>query len=138
MAGLLVFAMICRLLALWLYRRETPAETGGERLARLATAVVIPIWAVAAYASYVDGNAAEGLTSRHMAHYPTSWAWVWVLGGVTAAILTALQVFGLIPVWFRRSWTLPRRLAYTAYVALGVTMVGLMHYWNLLGLRMLG
>ena len=135
---LLGFALGARGMALWLYRKEQLTESTAERLARYATIVVIPVWLIFGFAGYKDINAANSLTAPHMAHYPTAWAWVWIVSGVAAAFLTVVLLAGLIPVWQRGSWSRPRRVAYTAYALLGVTFVGLMHYWNVLGLRMLG
>ena len=74
----------------------------------------------------------------HFAHYPTAWGWAWIVAGVVGALLTLGMIAGLLPVWRRGSWPAGRRLAYSAYTVLCVSMVWQLHQWNLLGLRMLG
>ncbi|MBM3852633.1 MAG: beta-lactamase family protein [Verrucomicrobia bacterium] len=137
-AGFLGFAIVARLMALWLYRKERPVESGWERIARQGTTAVAPVWLLFAYAVNKDFSAAEAVTAPHMAHYPTPWAWVWIVGGLVGAALTAGLAAGLVPVWWRRSWSMPRRLAYSGYVLACVAFVATIHHWNLLGLHMLG
>lgn len=137
-AGLLSFGLFARLMALWLYRKESWTETLPERIARYVSVAVVPCWIVFGYAAFKDFNAAEAPNAPHLAHFPTALGWVWVVSGLCAAALTAALTLLSIPVWWHRSWTLPRRLAYTAFVLAGVVFVGLMHYWNILGLRILG
>ncbi len=137
-AALLAFSLLARLMALWLYRKETLVETLPARIARTLTVAVIPCWITFGYAAYKDFNAADAPIAPHFAHFPTTLGWVWVVSGIAAAVLTGVLAVLTVPVWLKRSWTLPRRLAYTTYVLIGIVFVGLMHYWNILGLRILG
>jgi hypothetical protein len=136
--GVLAFALLARLMALWLYRRERPAEGRAEWCARHGTTVLAAVWPVFGYALYREFQASEEPISTLFARYPAEWTWVWVATGLLAAGVTALLVAGLGPVWHRRSWSLPRRLAYSAYVLSSVAFVGVLHAWNLLGLHTLG
>ncbi len=135
--GLLVLAMLLRLGALWLYRREKSRESGGERLARLATVAVIPVWFVFLWALFNDIAATDSLTAEHFATYPTTLGWVWVVAGLLGAALSLLIAWCLLPVWRQRNWSVWRRIGYTTYATLGVIFTGLLNHWNLLGLRML-
>jgi CubicO group peptidase (beta-lactamase class C family) len=136
-AGLLALAMLLRLGALWLYRRERMGDSGGERLARWATVAVVPVWFVFGWALFTDIAATESLTAPHMASYPTTLGWVWVVTGVLAASLSLVIAWGLLPVWRQRNWSAWRRTGFTVYAGLGLAFTALLHHWNLLGLRML-
>jgi CubicO group peptidase (beta-lactamase class C family) len=136
--GLMLFAIVARSMALWLYRKERIAESPAERWARWGTVAIAPVWLFMAYAMYRDFSASDSLTAPHMAHYPTPWGWAWIASGLTGAVLSLALAAGLVAVWRHGSWSLGRRLAYSAYVLLGLVLVGQLHYWNLLGLRMLG
>lgn len=136
--GLMLFAIVARGMALWLYRRERIAESPAERLARWGTVLIAPVWLVMTYAMYRDFSAGDSLTAPHMAHYPTAWGWAWIASGIVGAVLSLALAAGLVPVWRHGSWSLGRRFAYSAFVLLCLVLVGLLHYWNVLGLRMLG
>ena len=137
--GLFFFAMISRLMALWLYRHERLRESMGERLSRWATVAAIPLFLVflVAFVAVYTGPGSS-ITSVLYAHYPTGMGWVSILAGMGFALVTACMTAGLVPVWRHGSWALGRRIAYSTYTLLAVTLVVLMHYWNLLGVRLLG
>lgn len=136
--GLMLFAILARGMALWLYRKERIAESPAERLARWGTVVIAPVWLFMAYAMYRDFSASDTPTAVHMAHYPTAWAWAWIASGLAGAALSLGIAAGLVPVWRHGSWALGRRCAYSAYVLLCLVLVAQLHYWKLLGLRMRG
>ena len=137
-AGLMAFAIVTRLMALWLYRKEKVKETLGERLARYGTVAIAPVWLFMAFAMYRDFSASRGIIPPHFAHFPTAWGWAWIGSGLLGALLTLGLVAGLYPVWRQCSWSLGRRLAYSAYALLCLAVVLQLGYWNLLGLRMPG
>lgn len=138
LTGALAFALLARLMALWLYRRERPVEGRAEWLARHGTTVLAVVWPIFGYALYRELQASEEPISTLFARYPANWTWVWVATGLLGAGVTALLVAALGPVWFQRSWSVPRRLAYSAYVLLSALFVVVLHTWNLLGLHTLG
>jgi CubicO group peptidase (beta-lactamase class C family) len=136
-AGLLALAMLLRLVGLWLHRRERLRDSGGERLARWATVAVIPVWVAFGWALTTDLAATDSLAAPHFASYPTTLGWVWVTAGLLGAALSMVIAWGLLPVWRQRNWSTGRRVAFTLYASLGLLFAGLLHQWNLLGLRML-
>lgn len=136
-AGLLALAMLLRLVALWLYRRERISDSAGERFSRWATVAVIPVWVAFGWALHSDTAATESLTAEHFAAFPTPLGWAWVIAGLLGAALSLLIAWGLLPVWRQRNWSVWRRIGFTTYAGLGLAFTALLHHWNLLGLRML-
>lgn len=139
-AGLLLLAFVIRIgaFAYHLIRKRDFPEIGVEILARWLTLIVIPVWALFAFALYKDTSAADSLTAVHMAHFPTPWGWTWIIAGLLGALLVVPMLIYLIPMWREGRWPVLYRAAYSAYAAVIIAFTGLLHYWNLLGLRMLG